>query len=439
MENMRKCFRRYVAKGRLADSEQLTVVDLGGADINGSFRSVFADARFHYVSADLAAGPGVTLVLDDPYRLPLDDRSVDVVLSGQVLEHCEFFWMAFAEMVRVLKPGGYIFLIVPSAGPIHRYPVDCYRFYPDSLRALAKYANCRLVESWLDERGPWKDLVGVFARHEPPPSAPPPAEVELLAPQFAEQPGADAEEASAGDRDYLAVLKDVHESLAPALYLEIGVRKGLSLALADCASVAVDPAPELKKELPASKRLVVATSDDFFEESAAEVLTQPPDLVFIDGQHLFEFALRDFMNVERLAAPHTLVLVDDVFPNHPAQAERNRRTRIWSGDVWKLHDTLARYRPDLVLLPLNTAPTGMLMIAGLDPKNRVLWERYNSIVGAAARLGEPSPSVLGRAGAIASALPNFEGLLAALRQVREGKVAAGKALREFRPAAKAKG
>ena len=87
------------------------------------------------------AGPGVDIVLDDPYRLPFGDGEVDVVVSGQMLEHCEFFWLSFGEMLRILKPDGYLFLIVPSAGPIHNYPVDCYRFYPDAMKALAKYTG----------------------------------------------------------------------------------------------------------------------------------------------------------------------------------------------------------------------------------------------------------------------------------------------------------
>ena len=71
-------------------------------------------------------------------------------------------------MVRVLKSNGFIFLIAPSAGQIHRYPVDCYRFYPEAYKALAKYTNCQLIDVWIDERGPWNDLVGIFSRNEAP-------------------------------------------------------------------------------------------------------------------------------------------------------------------------------------------------------------------------------------------------------------------------------
>ncbi|MEO8724058.1 MAG: class I SAM-dependent methyltransferase, partial [Sphingobium sp.] len=86
------------------------VLDLGGSDVNGSYREIFAHPRYAYTVADIDAEAGVHLVLQDPYRLPLDDGSIDIVISGQMLEHCEFFWLTFVEMVRVLRPGGFIFL-----------------------------------------------------------------------------------------------------------------------------------------------------------------------------------------------------------------------------------------------------------------------------------------------------------------------------------------
>ncbi|HEX4570975.1 MAG TPA: class I SAM-dependent methyltransferase [Dongiaceae bacterium] len=127
LENMRECYRRYIAGGPLEAQAETVVLDLGGADvINGSYRDVFSKAPFRYRAADLEAAPGVDIVLDDPYRIPLPDGSIDIVLSGQMFEHSEFFWRAFEEMARVVRPEGFIFLIAPSAGPIHRYPVGRY-------------------------------------------------------------------------------------------------------------------------------------------------------------------------------------------------------------------------------------------------------------------------------------------------------------------------
>lgn len=423
LENMRLCYQRHVRPSPLQTRNKVVVLDVGGADVNGSYREVFADPRYHYVTADLTADGGVDIILEDPYRFPLEDASVDIVLSGQMLERCEFFWLTFAEMMRVLKPDGYLFLIAPSAGPVHRSPVDCYRFYPDAYRALAKYANCRLVDVWLDERGPWRDLVGVFAKHALPlakaihrvQNAPAPFDP-LHSP-----PGNAEEEATRGKVHYLEILSNLHKTLAPSFYVEIGIRHGISLALAQCPAVGVDPSPDIKVEpMKATTQIFAMTSDDYFAEMSSHALPQAPDLAFIDGMHLFEFALRDFMHIERLATPGTLVVIDDIYPSHPAQAERSRRTRVWAGDIWKLHHCLADVRPDLFLLPLDSAPTGMLLVAGLDPANHVLWDHYNSLVQQYSAAMEPPPYVIARKGAIAPADPSVTKMLAALKQGRGG-------------------
>jgi len=48
------------------------------------------------------------------YELPVDDQSVDVITSQQVLEHIEFPEKLFFEANRVLKPGGKLFLMTPN-------------------------------------------------------------------------------------------------------------------------------------------------------------------------------------------------------------------------------------------------------------------------------------------------------------------------------------
>ena len=118
-ENMQKCYDRYLAARQVEPDRRWVVVEIGSADINGSYRAIFPSRTFHYVGCDCASGPGVDLVLDDPYRLPLQNAYADVVISGQMLEHCEFFWLAFGEMLRILKPGG---LPLP----------DCTLIRPDS-------------------------------------------------------------------------------------------------------------------------------------------------------------------------------------------------------------------------------------------------------------------------------------------------------------------
>lgn len=111
------------------------VVEIGSQDVNGSLRSV-VPSGFDYVGVDFQEGKGVDIVLDDPYSLPFQSNSVDIVLSSSCFEHSEMFWLVFLQVMRMLKPDGIFYLNAPSSGDFHRYPVDCWRFYPDSGRAL---------------------------------------------------------------------------------------------------------------------------------------------------------------------------------------------------------------------------------------------------------------------------------------------------------------
>jgi len=228
-----------------------------------------------------------------------------------------------------------------------------------------------------------------------------------------------AEEALKGDGDKHELLTQIHQQLAPAFYLEIGVQTGKSLALAQCPALGIDPMPQLRFPLPSLAEVVECTSDDFFASHTDKLREQIPDLAFIDGMHLFEFALRDFINVERHASPHTLVVIDDILPGHPAQADRTRRTRAWTGDVWKLHAILQARRPDLFLLCLDAYPTGLLLIAGLDPDSRSLEQAYPEIV-AQYRDQEPvPPAVIDRKQALSCRHPLLIQLIDLLHQARK--------------------
>lgn len=164
LEHVDRLVSRY-----LKSKTNLHVVDIGSYDVNGSYKQFFNRPGWRYTGIDLSSGPNVDVVLSSPYRLPLSSHSVDVIVSGQAFEHIEFFWLTWLEMVRVLKPGGMIFLLAPSRGPEHRYPQDCWRFYPDGYRALAAYGALELLEVSTDwhphvdpDSAPWGDTVGVF-------------------------------------------------------------------------------------------------------------------------------------------------------------------------------------------------------------------------------------------------------------------------------------
>ena len=186
-------------------------------------------------------------------------------------------------------------------------------------------------------------------------------------------------------RSYIHVLTQLHEILRPKAYLEIGVGNGATMALASTAlqAVGVDPSESpLEHALPSTASVYQLTSDDFFEhEKAAEVFPAGPvDLVFIDGKHWFEYALRDFINAERWASSESTIVLHDCLPVSSLPATRDRNTEFWVGDVWKTLEVLLEYRPDLDIRVVPTAPSGLVIIRRLDPASVVLPEHLQEIL-----------------------------------------------------------
>ena len=82
--------------------------------------------------------------------------------------------------------------------------------------------------------------------------------------------------------------------------------------------------------------------------------------------HLFEYALRDFINVERFADWSSVIVFDDMLPRNVDEAARDRHTKMWTGDVYKVVPVLQKYRPDLTVIQVDTQPTGMAVVFDAD-------------------------------------------------------------------------
>lgn len=157
LEKMRHFRSVYVDDGydqpvRVLDVGSLTVSEAGSENLL-NYRKCFEGARFAYTGLDLAPGRNVDVVPADPYRWDeIDDESFEIVISGQALEHNPYFWITLAEMARVLVPGGLVCIIAPSRGFVHRFPLDCWRFFPDAGPALCAYVDLELLESYVEVR-----------------------------------------------------------------------------------------------------------------------------------------------------------------------------------------------------------------------------------------------------------------------------------------------
>ena len=148
------------------------VIEIGSQDVNGSLRRC-CPSTFEYVGVDFVSGKGVDFILEDPYSLPFENNSTDIVISSSCFEHSEMFWVLFLEVIRILRPDGLFYLNAPSNGDFHCFPVDCWRFYPDSGHALVTWAKRNgmspaLLESYtsMQIEESWNDYVAVYIKDE---------------------------------------------------------------------------------------------------------------------------------------------------------------------------------------------------------------------------------------------------------------------------------
>lgn len=164
MENMRRVRNKYLPEV----SEEWKVLDVGGRGLasDRSYRGVFPEPK-EYLVADIQEGLGVTHMMPGPYTLPFDNDTFDLIVSGQMLEHCSNPFKSVAEMQRVLKPGGHIAIIVPSSGPYHDSQ-DGWRFLKDAFRFIGEdIGGFETVADWIDTNAPdqrsrkWQDHVWV--------------------------------------------------------------------------------------------------------------------------------------------------------------------------------------------------------------------------------------------------------------------------------------
>ena len=182
---------------------------------------------------------------------------------------------------------------------------------------------------------------------------------------------------------YTQLLQRILDATRPRTYLEIGVAAGDSLQLvkAPTLAIGVDPEPTIPWALEANHRVFAETSDAFFagHDVRAEFGGLPVDLAFIDGMHHFEYALRDFANLERHCAPQSTILIHDTYPLDRVTAERDRVRPFWTGDIWRLVVLLKKYRPGLAIQTIATAPSGLTLVRNLDPGSRLLLERHDEL------------------------------------------------------------
>lgn len=162
IDHMKDFFNFYVKRGS-------SVLDVGARKVGtqeAAFRTLAQSFGCFYTGMDIVKGQNVDLVCENPYKWDIKTGSYDVVISGSTFEHIDLFWMVFREMVKITKPGGVLCIIAPSTGPMHSFPVDCWRFTSGSMHALAKWGDVKLIDTTIDVDTKWNDCVGIFRKEK---------------------------------------------------------------------------------------------------------------------------------------------------------------------------------------------------------------------------------------------------------------------------------
>jgi hypothetical protein len=149
--------------------------------------------------------------------------------------------------------------------------------------------------------------------------------------------------------EYLEFLSLIDKILKPDSYLEIGTDSGNSLARFSCDAICIAPSCKIQVNAIGNRKrfyLYQMASDEYFAiHRPTDHFPAGVDVIYIDGLHLFENVLQDFINSERFCHHTSVILIHDCFPTNRRMAERTYRVgppdegplfAAWTGDVWKI-------------------------------------------------------------------------------------------------------
>lgn len=152
----------------LCNKRGYEVLEVGSRVVTGAcFRDYFREAN--YTGFDYYEGENVD-VIGDAHRLSsYFDKKFDLIFSSAVFEHLAMPWIAALEMIRLLKPGGYIFIETHYSFGSHERPWHFFQFSENALNVMfpekfgikcLKKGCCNLLE------GRFSDLASEYLRGE---------------------------------------------------------------------------------------------------------------------------------------------------------------------------------------------------------------------------------------------------------------------------------
>ncbi len=143
-ENSRLLFTRFA---RSYFKPGLRVLEIGPDQFPSAFQIITQDMPLTWHTVDIAQHPKLTYIARDEYSFPIPDESYDIVVSGSVIEHVRKIWAWMKELSRICKTGGHIITVNPISWTYHPAPFDCWRIFPEGMKALYDDAGFDVLHS----------------------------------------------------------------------------------------------------------------------------------------------------------------------------------------------------------------------------------------------------------------------------------------------------
>jgi 2-polyprenyl-3-methyl-5-hydroxy-6-metoxy-1,4-benzoquinol methylase len=134
----------------------LTVADVGCYDEALTYKEIVERYGHHYIGIDCRAGKNVDFVTDTDFEWKnVPKETFDIVITGQTLEHIAQPWVWICRLASLLKPGGLVWICAPNTWEFHEVPIDCWRVWPDGMKALLKWGGFEVVEVGKEGADTW--------------------------------------------------------------------------------------------------------------------------------------------------------------------------------------------------------------------------------------------------------------------------------------------
>ncbi len=120
------------------------VLEIGPDGFPSTYKQIVGDSSITWETLDLYSSEKLNYTATKEHVFPIPTDTFDIVLSGQVIEHVRKIWVWIKEVARVCKKGGFVITINPINWPYHQAPVDCWRIYPEGMKALYEEAGLEI-------------------------------------------------------------------------------------------------------------------------------------------------------------------------------------------------------------------------------------------------------------------------------------------------------